>query len=98
MIASVPIPQNNIVQQSQTKQLSTAVRLFAAGLLGVLPSAAQNTWHGSAGTTNRSTPGNWSFALAPTTSDTVLLDNCKPAAGNGVIENIVDSTFTLSAE
>src|SRR4051812_23673280 len=97
MIAIVPIPQNNIVQQSQTKQLSTAVRLFAAGLLGVLPSAAQNTWNGSAATTNWSTPGNWSFGLAPTTSDTVLFDNFTPAAGNGVIDNIVDSNFTISA-
>lgn len=59
---------------------------------------AQNTWTGSAGTTNWSIPGNWSFGTAPTAADTVVFDNTTtPFAPAGVVDNIVDANFTIYA-
>jgi len=56
---------------------------------------AQNTWYGSAGDTNWSTPGNWSLNVAPVPGDTVVFDNTTPAP-SAVVDNIVDGNFTIA--
>jgi autotransporter-associated beta strand protein len=73
-----------------------ALALLAYGLLACGPALGQNTWNGSAGTTNWSTPGNWSFGIAPGVADTVVFDNTAPAP-SAVVDNIVDSNFTISS-
>lgn len=69
--------------------------LLACGLCACGPVLAQDIWNGSAGTTNWSTPGNWSFGYAPLTTDPVLFDNFVPGVANAVVDNIVDADFTI---
>ena len=60
---------------------------------------AQNTWIGTAGTTNWTTPGNWSLSAPPADRATPCqFDNITtPFAPAGVVDNIVDANFTISA-
>jgi hypothetical protein len=72
--------------------------MLACVVLACGSAQAQNTWTGSAGTTNWSTPGNWSLATAPVAADTVVFDNTTtPFAPAGVVDNIVDANFTIAA-
>ncbi|HWH69249.1 MAG TPA: hypothetical protein VNT26_07675, partial [Candidatus Sulfotelmatobacter sp.] len=70
---------------------------LACGLVQTAPLLAQNTWNNSGGTTNWSNPANWSFWAVPTAADTVWFDNVTPGVANGVVDNIVDAPFTISA-
>src|SRR5437867_8311841 len=73
-----------------------AIIVTIFGLLLALSTPAQNTWNGSAGTTNWSTGGNWSFSTPPGSGDDVLFDNVVPGAAAAVVDNIVDADFTIA--
>src|SRR5256885_12199890 len=99
MIASVSTSSQIRPQtRASNRQLLGITALIAAGsILGFgLPVSAQNIWTGGAGTTNWSTPGNWSFGATPSTGDDVLFDNVILGAGSNIVDNIVDSSFTIA--
>ena len=72
-----------------------ALIVLACVVLACGSAQAQNIWYGSAGTTNWSTPGNWSLNVAPVIGDTVVFDNTSPAP-SAVVDNIVDGNFTIA--
>src|ERR1019366_5355955 len=62
------------------------------------PSLAQNIWNqnGSAGNPNWSAPGNWGFFAIPGPTDNVLFDIYGFTNIQGAVNNVVDTSFTIS--
>jgi fibronectin-binding autotransporter adhesin len=65
-------------------------------LAAAAPALGQNVWTGIAGDTNWSTAGNWSFNAIPTSSDTVAFDNVVAGTTSALVDNIVDTDFTIT--
>ncbi|HSU56791.1 MAG TPA: autotransporter-associated beta strand repeat-containing protein, partial [Candidatus Dormibacteraeota bacterium] len=86
------------VSSVSTRQFRRIASLASCALLlHVAPLPAQDIWNGSAATTNWSSAGNWSFGVIPGTADTVEFDNIIPGAASGVVDNIVDTGFTIGS-
>src|SRR2546423_5651631 len=100
MIASVrSSAQNRTRSRSCHRKFfrSTAFFSIVSLLAAFAPAAsAQDVWYGGAGTTNWSTPANWSFGGPPSTVDDVLFDNFVVGSASNLVDNIVDANFTIA--
>src|SRR5512139_4268076 len=77
----------------------SAAWIFLLVALPCISAFAQNAWTGLGGTTNWTTPGNWIYGSIPDSYQTVQFDNdpTHPVVAAGVVDNIVDAPFTISA-
>ena len=88
----------NTDSSSPNRRLSLTLLVFlAVCFAAVLPASAQNTWTGTAGDTNWSTPGNWSFNAIPTAFDQVVFDNVNPGTNAALVDNILFADFVINS-